>query len=558
MKFTSNLANSKTLWNLTAGFGLLVYTVGLYITIMEPDAATYAIIPMEMLQRNNFIELFSRGVDWLDKPHFQFWVTALSYKIFGINNLGYKIPAILFVLLSVRYTYLFGRRYYTSKTGYIAALMLITALHLILSVNDVRAEPYLLGLTIYSLYYLTVYLEEKKWSQLLSGCLGLACLMMTKGLFTIIPVVSAIFFSLVYQKNWEELFSWKWVAAAIASLLFITPVLYGYFYQFDLHPEKVVYGQTDVSGIKFFFWDSQWGRFVNTGPIKGKGSLFFYLHTLLWAFAPWAFLAYFALYDKTKRLIKRTETGENYTYFGFIVLAFILSFSRFQLPHYIVPLFPLLAILTANTLLRFARNHRFLKIFSRIQLFTTIAIFTTASVLDYYFLTKLPYADTMIIAIMVLILCVIIYKSSIGRIKQILFPPALAVLLVMYFMNRDFYPELMTYQSESEVAFYMNENNLPSDKLIYLDRNTWVTEFYLKRVIPVQNRAGFDLSKVSGKYVFCDDNGLETLKINGVSYEILKTFRDFHVTTMTSTFINKSTRNHTLINMYLVKVPEIF
>ena len=141
MKFAVKLANSKTLWNLTAGFGLLVYTLGLFITIMEPDAATYAIIPMEMLQRNNFIELFSRGADWLDKPHFQFWITALSYKILGINNLGYKIPAILFVLLGVRYTYLFGRRFYTSKTGYIAALMLITALHLILSANDVRAEP---------------------------------------------------------------------------------------------------------------------------------------------------------------------------------------------------------------------------------------------------------------------------------------------------------------------------------------------------------------------------------------------------------------------------------
>ena len=558
MKFAVKLANSKTLWNLTAGFGLLVYTLGLFITIMEPDAATYAIIPMEMLQRNNFIELFSRGADWLDKPHFQFWITALSYKILGINNLGYKIPAILFVLLGVRYTYLFGRRFYTSKTGYIAALMLITALHLILSANDVRAEPYLLGLTIYSLYYLAVYLEEKKWSQLLSGCLGLACLMMTKGLFTIIPVASAVLFSLIYQKNWKELISWQWIAAAFASLLFMTPVLYSYYYQFDLHPEKVVFGQTDVSGIKFFFWDSQWGRFANTGPIKGKGDLFFFLHTLLWAFAPWAFLACFALYDKTKRLIKRTETSENYTYFGFIVLVLILSFSRFQLPHYIVPLFPLLAILTANTLLRFARNHRFLKIFSGIQLFTTIAFFVTASALDYFFLRRLPYADTMIIAAMVLILCIVIFKRSFGRIKQILFPPALAVLFVMYFMNRDFYPELMTYQSESEVAFYMNENNLPPDKLVYLDRNTWVTEFYLKWVIPVQNRAEFKRSEVSGKYVFCDDNGLETLKINGVSYEILKTFRDFHVTTMTGTFINKSTRKQTLSNTYLVKVPEAF
>ena len=36
---------------------------------------------------------------------------------------------------------------------------------------------------------------------------------------------------------------------------------------------------TSVSGIRFFFWDSQFGRFFNTGPIKGSGDPFFYFHT---------------------------------------------------------------------------------------------------------------------------------------------------------------------------------------------------------------------------------------------------------------------------------------
>ena len=55
-----------------------------------------------------------------------------------------------------------------------------------------------------------------------------------------------------------------------------------------MHPEKVVFGKTGVSGIRFFFWDSQFVVF-NTGPIKGKGDLSFSSHHP-WAFYPGAYL----------------------------------------------------------------------------------------------------------------------------------------------------------------------------------------------------------------------------------------------------------------------------
>jgi hypothetical protein len=86
----------------------------------------------------------------------------------------------------------------------------------------------------------------------------------------------------------------------VLILLFITPELYSLYTQFDIHPEKVVFGRTNVSGLKFFFWDSQFGRFFNTGPIKGNGEPTFFLHTTLWPFYPgllffmWQYLIYFA------------------------------------------------------------------------------------------------------------------------------------------------------------------------------------------------------------------------------------------------------------------------
>ncbi len=556
-KLKNNLGEiNPNWWNITLGISLLVYGAGLFINIMEPDAATYAIISMEMLDRQNFMEITARGLDWLDKPHFPFWVTALSLKIFGFNNVGFKLPAIVFTLIGLLYTYKFGKRFYSAKTGYIATLILMTSLHLILSNSDVRAEPFLLAETILSLYYFAIFLEEKKWYQLVLGSLGLGCLLMTKGLFTIIPVGAAVLFQLAYRGKWKEILHWQWIVAGLLTFIFILPVLYSYYHQFDLHPEKEILGQNGVSGIKFFLWDSQWGRFTNSGPIKGQGDPFFFLHTLLWAFAPWAFLAYFALFVKTKNLILRKNSGESYTYFGFVFLVLIFSVSRFQLPHYVVPLFPFLAILTANELSEYVKNEKFGIVFTRIHFYVSVLLIITATIFHYYFSGKLPSIDTIVLALFIIGLITVIYRSNTTIINKILFPPALSVLLVMYYMNRNFYPQLMKYQSESEVAFYLKKNGIPSHEFLCLDRNEWVTDFYLHETVPVFWRNNVNNDELIDKYVFCNDEGIETLKQLGKSYDIVKVFPDFHVTMVTPSFINKKTRESTLTNNYLIHVND--
>lgn len=450
------ITNFVFLWNTVFIFTLLVYAVGLLVTIMEPDAAVYAETSMEMAKSGNFLEIFTKGKDWLDKPHFPFWITALSYKVFGISNFSYKFPAVLFSLLAVLYTYFFAKKFYTAKHGLIAALILMTAEHIIISNNDVRAEPYLTGLTIMGLYHFATYLNTKKILDLIVGSAALACLVMTKGLFTIIPIVTGIGFTLIYERKWREIFHWQWLLAGILTAIFLLPSLYGYYVQFDLHPEKEIFGQKNVSGVTFFLWTSQWGRFTNTGPITGKGDPFFFVHTILWAFLPWAFIAFYALFVKTKQLIKKNATAEHYTYFGFITLFLIFSASKFQLSFYLNPLFPLLAIITTVCILKFAKQKRTLKVFSTMHLVISVLLVTGVCFLHYFFFDRFVRADTFIIVLMGLAFAVIIFLQK-NRMKKILFAPALVVLSVNYYLNRELYPALLTFQSESALAYYMKK-----------------------------------------------------------------------------------------------------
>src|SRR5882757_7751344 len=91
------------------GMAVAVNLSALFVPIIGPDGTLYASIAKTMVQRNNYVELFAYGQDWLDKPHFPFWVTALFFKCFGFKTWAYKLPGILFVLIGAIYTYLFGK-----------------------------------------------------------------------------------------------------------------------------------------------------------------------------------------------------------------------------------------------------------------------------------------------------------------------------------------------------------------------------------------------------------------------------------------------------------------
>src|SRR5678816_4176542 len=89
------------------------------------------------------------------------------------------------------------------------------------------------------------------------------------------------------------------------TAVFVLPEVYAVYMQFDKHPEKIVFNKTGVSGIKWFLWDSQLSRFVMEGPIvRAKGDVFYYVHTLLWAFAPWCLIFYYVF---AKRIIKKKK-----------------------------------------------------------------------------------------------------------------------------------------------------------------------------------------------------------------------------------------------------------
>jgi len=518
--------------------------------VMEPDGALYASMSKNIILYKDWLNLYGRGADWLDKPHLTFWISAAFFKIFGISSFAYKLPSFLFGLLGAGYLYRLAKDIYDEKTGLISALIFMSALHIITSTFDVRAEIYITTFTLASIYHYYKAHQNSFW-HIVAGSFFAACAILIKGIFVLIPVFAGFIIYWLFTKQYKQLIKPKWYIAILLILVFITPELYSLYTQFDLHPEKVVFERTGVSGLKFFFWDSQFGRFFNNGPIKGKGDISFFLHTTLWAFLPWSVLFYTAvvnLFNKKNRIALAPESIIIWA--SAAVTFLIFSLSKFQLPHYILIIFPQFSIITALYLRKLSSKG--LKTFFIIQNIIFILVIALLSVLTYIFGFENPYLIIGIL-IVVLALAFLLFKGVL--LETIIARSAFLSVGLMIFLFVFFYPALLKYQSGMQAGNWLKQN-YPTAKpavLNYIDAFSF--DFYAPGEVKyLHNYNDLDQSKhLKDLVIYISEQELPKLK-SEYNAEVIKSFEYFHTTKLTGRFLNNKTRYEVLEHFYLVKI----
>jgi 4-amino-4-deoxy-L-arabinose transferase-like glycosyltransferase len=553
MNNSTTSTNTKWLYIFIA-MAVLVNFSGLFITIIGPDGTLYATIAKTMVLRHDYLNLYAQGADWLDKPHFPFWVTALSFNLFGFTTWAYKLPGILFMMMGVWYTYLFAKSLYNKEVALWASLILLTAQHIVISNYDVRAEPYLTGLVIAAVYHLYKAYNPNNFWQLLAGCVFAACAVMTKGMFALIPIGGAIAGHVVITKQWKQLFNWRWLIAAILIMIFTFPELYCLYQQFDLHPEKVVFGQHAVSGIRFFYWDSQFGRFFNTGPIKGHGDPTFFVHTTLWAFLPWSLLLFAAIFQFIRKGAKNVQSQEWYCLCGSLLTFLVFSASQFQLPHYLNIVFPFFAILTAQYLYNLSseKNTKAVRI---TQLILISILLVLVATLHYFFQPEVFNWSTAIILLALLILLLFLPRTITTKAYwRIGFSTLLVSFIVNLYLNLAFYPSLLHYQALTQAALWINKNNPDKLPVVQSGDVPFAMEFYLDQPLTNIGTDGTGAAPPKPYLLFAQTDVINELKAKGWQMQPIKTFDRFWVSRIKLIFLNKATRSKAITYGELVIV----
>jgi len=424
------------------------------------DSVTYSALAQHIALNNDWVNLVLDGNDWLDKPHMPFWITALFFRIGGSSAFTYILPGFLFHLIGGYFTYRIARRFYNRDSAWLAVLVYVSVFELMDSSIEVKAETYLTGCIMGACYYWLRFDTVPKLKYLLLGALFSALSVMTKGVFTLIAITAGLVCMWLYRGEWHKLWSIKWLAALALTLVFTAPELVALYLQFDAHPEKVVFGQTQVSGIKFFLWDSQFGRFFNTGPIQNhKGNPLYFVYAFLWTFLPWVAVFFGALYSGMRHLASK-NSGER-AGFVFLCGAFFIPFmifsaTAFQFEYYTVIIFPFAAILCGQYLEQQLTRLAGTNLLVVAQLAITILLIALAVGLCVYVANPLLIALVLAMLAAFLVYGIVMRKQA--RICAVLAYPVIGIGILYLFLVT------MTAQTFLTYSVAHNVNALLADK----------------------------------------------------------------------------------------------
>jgi len=521
---------------------LIIYILGAMTDIMDVDAGQYAAMSRQMLETGDFLQVRDRMEEYLDKPPFLFWISALSIKFFGVSSWSYKLPSILFSLLGIYSAYSLARLLYNQKTGILTALILASCQAVFLMNQDVRTDNILSSAIIFSLWQLFSFIQNSRMIHLILGFIGIGVAMLTKGPIGLMMPAFALSSYFIYSKQWKLFFKYEWLLGLVIVVLMLLPMCIGLYQQHGTH------------GLYFYFWEQSFGRITGENHWKNDTTILYFTHTFLWAFLPWSFLFVFAFYERTIALFRKKISENSYealSWGGFILTFIAFSLSRYKLPHYIFIAFPLAAILCASWITGLEAKMKFitLKNLSKVQIIVSVLLFVAASMLIYAF--PPDYLFLWIVLMCLFFWCSISSFLSGDKLRSVVFTSIYPILFVNLFINGSFYPQLYMYQATSVAGKMFHKNHKPGEGLYYLNVAGRTLDYYGGIIAkPYQDEVK------DNAWVFTDKTGLESLKAKGLNLKNTTELKKYSVQFLSFPFLNPKTRESRLEMNYLIHLTN--
>lgn len=524
---------------------LVTYLAGMFVPVMEVDAAQYASISDQLLHSNNILQIKHRDIEYLDKPPLLFWLSAVSIKLFGVSSFAYKIPSVLGLLLGVFSTYKFCILFCKKETSLTAALMLASCQAFFSMANDCRTDNLLIGFSCFAIWKISSYIIRRKSMDLFLGFAGIGLAMLAKGPLGLVFPAFTIGSMLMVDKNYKTI-NWKWFLAIPIISLLLLPMCIG------------LYQQHGKEGLEFYFWTQSFGRITGQSDWNNNTDPFFFVHSFLWCFLPFTVIFLAAIYFSFKDLLRRKSPIKTILFGsmgGFLLTMIALSFSRYKLPHYIFIVCPLAAVICAAYLGEKSRalNIRALYL---IQNMIMLLLLILSIVLVYFFNQSYPIYYFFVV-VGLLFVSWLLWKHF-DTLKSIVLISVIIFTFVNLEFNTLFYPSLLKYQSSSEAALFVRDKQINPHKVVGYNAYGHALSYYLDTIVPFYWDFG-DIRKLeNGTVVYTNSDGLLEMEKSDMNFKVIQTFNEFNVTHLTFQFLNPATREEAVTKRHLVMLvtPE--
>jgi 4-amino-4-deoxy-L-arabinose transferase-like glycosyltransferase len=541
LKYSTNL-----LWT-SLFFVIGIYFLCFAMPLPTVDSLTYALISRDMSKSHDFLKLYFLHEPYLDKPPLLFWVSSVSFHLFGVSEWSFRLPAFIMILWSAWIIWMLAARFYGQQVAQYAVIFFLSSLAALLMLVDVKTDLPLTASICTAVYLMTKWLETYKtrWAIYAAGFIGFA--MLAKGPLGLFAFGATILPSIFVMHRTELLKRRRQCLKTLAFMIFtvaivLTPMMLG------------LYEQYGISGLKFFFWDQCFGRIVGSNPWKNHPFPGFLFVTLAWTFFPWSPFFYVGLTKdivsllKTRRLQSRPEY---FSFFGTVLVLFALSFSSYQIDHYTMIAIPFASVYAGQAFA--ALKDRYASTLAK------LVIIITGLLIGAVALWAFPISSSKIFLIGILCfgLAWCCAKVAVGTMDKRTSAMTLVVSACSLYLLlvTDTTKQILVYQGEHQICQEMQASKPNFQSLLRYGTTELRYDFCATAASNPLWR--FDeisaaLGKVDSALVLTEQEGFDKLKEAKVPVTIVKEFDTYNIEKMSAKFWNPATRREVLTRHYLL------
>jgi 4-amino-4-deoxy-L-arabinose transferase-like glycosyltransferase len=311
--------------------------------LLHPDEGRYAEIAREMTVSGDWVTPRLDGLKYFEKPPLQYWLTALSFEAFGVDEWSARLPGALAGFLTVAVVAVVGSVVASPAAGLFGAAALAGSVWLFAMAHIVTLDALLtfwltlaLGAFLLARHAGASPVLERRW--MLVAWAATAGGVLTKGLVALlIPFCTLVVYTLATRDRspWQGLH----IGRGLVVLLVLAA------------PWFVLVSARNPEFARFFFIHEHFERFLTTEH-RRPGAWWYFLPMLLVGLLPWTGLFAWRA-GSGWRAAPADARGFAWARFCLAWAAFVLVFfslSGSKLPSYILPIFPAAALVLGRQL----------------------------------------------------------------------------------------------------------------------------------------------------------------------------------------------------------------
>ncbi|EOZ95232.1 Polymyxin resistance protein ArnT, undecaprenyl phosphate-alpha-L-Ara4N transferase [Indibacter alkaliphilus LW1] len=299
-------------------------------TVTESSEARYAQIGKEMVESGDYLHPTLMGIYHYHKPPMTYWITAVSYKIFGVSSWSARFFLQVALLAMLFLVYRIGLVYFSDdKKAFYSSMIFAAFPTYIIAGRALTTDAYLVVFVLLAVYFWLKYLENYKSFFLLLSYFMLGLGFLTKGPVVLIVPVILTLFSKFYLKEKQG----PWSVHILGFGIFLTLGLSWFVFLFLEDPQF----------LDYFVFKHTVQRFA-TDTFSRSQPVWFYPALLIGTAFPWILILGFNF----KRIWKSKDTQVMFLMAWIIVPLLFFSISKSKLILYILPIYPGIALAAAK------------------------------------------------------------------------------------------------------------------------------------------------------------------------------------------------------------------